>query len=475
MHPRDEESKEDFFVCAHVHAQHVTRAEHATQMFDVSDAWGDEPTAPATTAPETAAAADTGDLEALLQRVELQGAPPPVAKKVGPPRQPKAAAASSATGPPPVELGYTYYDPTPALAEHFPSKIGGAPVWLLPECLPPASALTCGRCGRRRRFLMQLYCPRPEVEHAYHRSLMVFCCGGACLQHATGWAAFRCNLPKAAPCYVEHEDGSWTARGREALSTATAASLPPPAAAPLPELYIWVELEGDWQAVVAASDAASVAQTSRLLSAYEAVEGASWAEGGAEAPTRPHTARGDERASVSSAADGSEMDDDDEEEVESGLYGFQRRASAHPMQALRYNRDPRGMPMWAGSRGRPPAGMPPACERCGAPRTFECQLMPQLVCALEEAAAWRDEEEEPTAEARMEGAAAENVAADGAPAPKTRPPPAVDALRAVAGGGDDADALDWGVLAVYSCSASCAMRDGECGYATEWCWHQPLA
>jgi hypothetical protein len=69
------------------------------------------------------------------------------------------------------------------------------------------------------RFLMQLYCPRPEVPHAYHRSLMLFCCGGKCLRSQGGWRALRCNLPQDMPWYVEHPDGTWSAHGREALHT----------------------------------------------------------------------------------------------------------------------------------------------------------------------------------------------------------------------------------------------------------------
>ena len=225
-------------------------------------------------------------------------------------------------------------------------------------------------------------------------------------------------------------------------------------------------MEGDWRRLVSSADAEAIEQANRLLSAYEAVEGADWGSMAPEPPDRPHTARGDCKASgasTPSVEDGGEMsDDEDDDEMQEGLFAFQRRTSAHPEQALRYNRDPRGTPLWAGAKGRPPPGAPPPCERCGAARTFECQLMPQLICALETAAEWVDEDE----------ASSSSVAASGAPQPAT-----VDALRSVAGGADDADALDWGVVAVYSCSASCALpnEQGECGYAQEWLWHQPLA
>ena len=116
----------------------------------------------------------------------------------------------------------------------------------------------------------------------------------------------------------------------------------------------------------------------------------------------------------------------------------ERRTSANPEHALRYNRDPSSVPLWAGLKGQPPPGAPPPCARCGAARTFEFQLMPQLLCAIEDALPPRD---------------------------------------AAAALSDEAD-LDFGVVAVYTCSASCTVAaDGDpatSAYASEWCWHQPL-
>ena len=132
--------------------------------------------------------------------------------------------------------------------------------------------------------------------------------------------------------------------------------------------------------------------------------------------------------------------------MEEGFFAFQRRTSAYPEQALRYNRAPNGTPLWAGTRAKPPPGFPPQCELCGARRTFEFQLMPQLLCAIEAA----EDERRP----------------DLSPSP-----PAVDALRAASA--TDEDALDWGVVGVFTCSASC--RVDACGYAVESVWHQPLA
>ena len=130
------------------------------------------------------------------------------------------------------------------------------------------------------------------------------------------------------------------------------------------------------------------------------------------------------------------------EDVEESLFAFQRRTSAYPTQSLRYSRDPRGEPLWAGAEGRMPSA-PPPCARCGAPRVFELQVMPQLVADLEQ-----------YMESDMDELAVQSASES-------------QAGIHLAGG------LDWGVLAVYTCSASCALADG-CAYSEEHSWHQSL-
>jgi len=158
-----------------------------------------------------AQATDDAGLEALLRQVEL-GPPafPSTKPAARPSKKPTTTTSPDAARGTSVELGFTsacpegYSTPT-----SFPSKVGGAPVWLDPRH-PPARALACTRCGRRLRFVLQLYCPRPELPHAYHRSLLLFCCGGECLRTGAGWRAFRCVLPAETPLYVERPDGAFS-------------------------------------------------------------------------------------------------------------------------------------------------------------------------------------------------------------------------------------------------------------------------
>lgn len=275
-----------------------------------------------------AATTSDADLEALLQaRCEVAETPPlPLPRPPAPAPAPPAAA-SEAT----VELGFlSWYPGGAAQPEHFPSKVGGAPVWLVPERLPTAADLCCRSCGRQLRFLMQLYCPRPEMTHAYHRSLMLFCCGGPCLQSPRGWRALRCNLPEACPWYSENADGSWSAQGREQLNkargdgsaelgsspAADAATASVPSPPPLPELLVSIDLEGDWHTLVAGRDRDAQSEVQRLLAAYEEGEAAK-GEGG-------ELSRGSARAERDS--EGSTADDDEALAEEVTCMCMQRRA-----------------------------------------------------------------------------------------------------------------------------------------------------
>ena len=45
----------------------------------------------------------------------------------------------------------------------------------------------------------------------------------------------------------------------------------------------------------------------------------------------------------------------------------------------------------------------------------------------------------------------------------------------LAAGANNADSLDWGTVALYTCSASCVAAEGEpSAYVEEFCWHQQV-
>lgn len=100
---------------------------------------------------------------------------------------------------------------------------------------------------------------------------------------------------------------------------------------------------------------------------------------------------------------------------------FQAHIATAPDQVLRYCGDEGARPLLATAAEPPP---PPPCQRCGAPRRFEFQVMPQLLSYLD-------------------------------------------------GNDEDPDALDWATIAVYTCSKSCSVAAGDDAYAEEHVWVQP--
>lgn len=107
---------------------------------------------------------------------------------------------------------------------------------------------------------------------------------------------------------------------------------------------------------------------------------------------------------------------------------FAARIAHEPAQCLRYCFNPGAHPIWPSCHNIPgPADIPP-CQQCGSERRFEFQVMPQLINHL-------------------------GVESDNPLAP------------------------DWGMLAVYSCGASCSSgrRDDDDGnaYVEEFVWVQP--
>ena len=136
-------------------------------------------------------------------------------------------------------------------------------------------------------------------------------------------------------------------------------------------------------------------------------------------------------------------------------------------------------PLWISSIGTPGRDGIPPCQKCGAERKFELQLMPQMISAL----LGDGEGGDPvTSQGAKEALLAASDIADQArregregalPADfRERHEQAIErARRAILWGGNrsSGDAMDWGVIAVYTCHASCG--DGD-AYYDEFAWRQ---
>jgi pre-rRNA-processing protein TSR4 len=216
---------------------------------------------------------------------------------------------------------------------------------------------------------------------------------------------------------------------------------------------------------------------------------------------------------------------------DSTTMAFYQRVKDRPNsqdQCLRYNRWPTssddnpnaakqaGTPLWIHQDRQPPppppppptaAGdnndgtdggstttttIPPPCPYCHAPRKFEFQLMPQLLHYLlqgrndtknknKQAYSTKDE----SYESIKQAVAHADLMLQQAP-PEHIPPALVDAKKAAVQkmqerlvGSGSAKEIDWGVVAVYTCTASCGstsdpITDPVLGaYREEFAWKQP--
>jgi pre-rRNA-processing protein TSR4 len=423
----------------------------------------------------TASAASNADVEALVSRHEREGPRIGVADKparADAPRAPTAAereaAALAAAAPPEVLLGFVEEPEAPQYlqAYYFPSKVGGKPAWIDPLHLPSAAELACPECGDPLAFLAQVYASLEVPEEAFHRTVFVFVCRrGGCLRAGAHGSirAIRAQLPRENPyfsfhppqdaearaaegkvptegakqcavcgllgssrcgrchqtayCCRSHQQLDWTRHKLGCSATDAAAGAPEAdgAAAPagpvgparawtFPEFELVIDTEPDVERALAKAD---LSYEERLLQKYRV-------DAAAEAAARPAgaAALASELAAMEVVADDSDDDEfgdgaDIEAQQDEAFHEFQRRTSVEPEQCVRYCRHASAAPLWISADGQPKAV--PACGACGAARQFEFQVMPQLLNHLD-----------------------------------------IDAL--------DASSIDWGILAVYTCSESCSAR-----------------
>lgn len=166
---------------------------------------------------------------------------------------------------------------------------------------------------------------------------------------------------------------------------------------------------------------------------------------------------------------------------------FHARVKRCQDQCLRYypkwqSPHEEGDPLWV--RSEPvPTEIPP-CRYCNAEQKCEFQIMPQMLYHLLEGHR-KQKTDEPIVSA--EGRHALSVASEIVEyAPPEQVPPALKERHDETVAKiqkqfleSDANELDWGMIAVYTCTKSCSRGDGEEGdnelgaYREEYAWKQP--
>ncbi|CAJ0598758.1 unnamed protein product [Cylicocyclus nassatus] len=347
-------------------------------------------------------------------------------------------------------------------------KIGGKPSWLNPKFLPTSAELQCSICQKPMCFLIQVYATSEnDPPHSFHRTLFIFICRNPhCSKpnNASNIAVFRCCLPRRNPyysydgpmdpdldgdvpdprlpedapqlceicgCYAskkcgkcgeswyccrDHQALDWISRHKQSCGVAAEAttSLTNPL-----NKFVFKEygIEMDQEYVPA-----TLLESLNEASDDDDDDDDSTAEDESEEIKKKRMAEF-ENFMAKNKLQNDQFKSDEleaavcEQQNDSSFERFNRLLSLESEQILRYQRS--GTPLLATDRAPAPQGIPP-CERCGAPRTFELQLMPHLLSLIE-----------------------------------------VDQIG---------QSIDWASVYVYTCSNSCEITNG--GYAKEYVFKQ---
>lgn len=303
------------------------------------------------------------------------------------------------------------------LARHrFPSKCGGAPAWLEPVGVPSSEELRCAASGRPLDFLLQVYAPDEDAgERAFHRAVFVFATPDGALAARPGAVrAFRCQLGRANAFYG-YEPAPREQTSPPALSAAQAAARD--------------ARLGGWEG---ATDGRRYRELELVVEPEPTDEedfDAMLEDGSARVVPEVDLPGAPDEEGLARMPEGGVLDTSHNPERKQ-FADFLTRTQRAPEQVLRYRFKDGARPLWPSPAHVPKEGDVPPCPRCGSPRRFEFQVLPQLLHYL--------------------------------------------------GVDDEATgSLDFGSVAVYSCAASCATAPeggasaGDAAYAEEFVWVQP--
>ena len=405
-------------------------------------------------------------------------------------------------------------------------QIGGRPSWLQPRDLP-RDPIRCHNCQEPLSFVCQLYAPADDIHpDAFHRTLYIFGCPNIQCAHSTTGSirVFRTQLPRNNPFFPDHPE-------EELEDTTTTWAMHLPEAwdvnvchvchqrghgkCPIQGLYFCgkhhqrehkkfiFDKKEQPSKQIDVSFLPSIYAESELVVEDEP-------ENGSTEVTLVQKA--DKALFRNGGEDSDDDDDDDDRDLEqddlnkmTGALGsssskdpvtmsFFDRISSVPNvqeQCLRYLRWPdesignAGAPLWIRQDYQPDSI--PACEHCGSQRKFECQLMPQMLHYLLKSHNGNKTQGKIRTKNQKNSQikeAIEKAASILEQAPKEHVPPAfaeakekaVEAMRTQLLEGQNE--LSWGVVAIYTCTASCGgkaeVEGSEFGaYQEEIAWKQP--
>lgn len=307
-----------------------------------------------------------------------------------------------------VELGFIEKVPSWKLrSKFFPSKVGGFPAWLALKNLPTSDDLSCRKCWKPMAFLCQSYAPIHEKDNCFHRVIFVFICRNpscSTMNDADNIRVYRCQLKRDNEFY-SNEPSTVEEKGSESPGAQdfnnlcqVCGSLGSKVCGGCKKARYCVRAhqELDWKAghktICKSTDDSkkSVSQsTTFLFPEYLLDQEPEEAEDMDSKSDEQLYKEYEEllKGGAQHMMQDTKIDDGDEErdlakmaarETDKTFAKFRTRCKDYPSQVLRY--DFGGTPLWVSSHNQP-QNIPP-CMKCGGPRVFELQVMPQLLVHL---------------------------------------------------------------------------------------------
>ncbi|KAH0534527.1 programmed cell death protein 2-like [Cotesia glomerata] len=341
-------------------------------------------------------------------------------------------------------------------------KIGGKPAWLDLKNIPNAEDVACGHCKEPCIFLCQIYASDEQNPQAFHRSLFVFICRkGACCRpnSSDNLRVFRSQVPHANEFYPlepldpDEDDppeksnvSYWTKVCRVCNIKAPSHCKKCQQANYCCRRHQVVDWKAGHDKVCAKLADLGLKEEIKAKSKNkspdqeeeeeeETYKGFLFPEYEIESEDEPADEDNDnddddgkkekeemeklkkmmaeKKAGCLQDVEDKQLEEAAKEDDDEAFTEFKERIKRRPAQVLRYQRG--GDPLLV-SKENKPQKIPP-CENCNSRRTFEFQIMPQLLNKL--------------------NCSNEN-------------------------------SIDWGVLLVYTCEKSCLIS----GYQREFIWKQ---
>ncbi|GBE60079.1 programmed cell death [Babesia ovata] len=294
--------------------------------------------------------------------------------------------------------------------QYFPSKLGGRPAWLEPENLPKEEAFACPKCAGVMTFVLQLYAPDDDEPSgdAFHRTIYLF----ACQPCGTHWRAFRSQLPRKNAHYAFHPEPYGTLFPQP--DTVVAKRCCPACGVPSdgelgPDEQIAFKFKvqdvtavASWRALHPRCKIAIIQQTLEATlpeSLLRICEGEIKESENYLAHEKELYRKYQEMKAQRADGEEEELDESEEKAIEAiqkerivedrNFERFCKRTT--PDDVVFYCRD--GKPMWTSDRTpklrcaatkdvAASDEVVPVCGRCGGPRSFEFQVLPQMLVHL---------------------------------------------------------------------------------------------